>query len=94
VAWQHDWLQMELTMAVAMRTEGASRPGCNRVLDPSTTGLFDDTRRMALARVMQEEARSPGSSGEFVYTRYGNPTVAETERTIGAMSIPMEPSPP
>jgi len=25
------------------------------------------------------------SSGEFVYTRYGNPTVAETERTIGAM---------
>ena len=69
----------------ATRSEGSRR---NRILDPSTTIPFDGNSRRRLARVIQTEARSPGSSGEFVYTRYGNPTVTETERAIAGMEHP------
>jgi cystathionine beta-lyase/cystathionine gamma-synthase len=54
----------------------------NLVLDPSTTGPIGADDRRRVSDIMAADAPNPGGSGSFIYTRYWNPTVEDTEKEI------------
>lgn len=59
----------------------------NTTLDPSTTGAFDSDERKRVKDIMINESDDPGESGTFVYSRYGNPTVAAAETKVSEVAL-------
>jgi cystathionine beta-lyase/cystathionine gamma-synthase len=77
-----------MEIALATNAEIERQQERNRVMDPSTTGAFDDDGRARLGGVTLQEGASPGSTGEFIYARYSNPTVIAKEREIARLEDP------
>ena len=54
----------------------------NRVIDLTSGGYFDEDARRRAGEIMAAEAASSQSSGQFVYGRYANVTVDDTEAML------------
>jgi cystathionine beta-lyase/cystathionine gamma-synthase len=65
----------------------------NFTLDPSTTSALKRADRERLVEIMEDEDADPGSSKFFIYDRYTNPTVAQTERKLAEI-FPAHGEPP
>src|SRR5262245_9708016 len=58
--------------------------GLNRDADPLTTPIFETTT-FVFENAEEVKAYNEGRSKKFLYSRYGNPTVAAVEQTIAAL---------
>ena len=54
----------------------------NRVIDLTSGGYFDDDARRRAGAIMAGEMAASQSSGQFVYGRYANVTVDDTEAML------------
>jgi cystathionine beta-lyase/cystathionine gamma-synthase len=58
--------------------------GANRDADPLTTPIYETTTFL-FENAAEVKAYNEGRTQKFLYSRYGNPTVAAVERTIAAL---------
>jgi cystathionine beta-lyase/cystathionine gamma-synthase len=58
--------------------------GVNRDADPLTTPIYETTTFL-FENAAEVKAYNEGRTQKFLYSRYGNPTVAAVERTIAAL---------
>jgi cystathionine beta-lyase/cystathionine gamma-synthase len=60
----------------------------SRVIDPTSGGYFDADERRRAGAVMDGELEAAESSGLFVYARFGNVTLQDTEAMLTAIEGP------
>lgn len=57
----------------------------SRVIDPTSGGYFDRDARRRAGAIMDAELEAAESSGLFVYSRFGNVTLQDTEAMLTAL---------